>query len=168
MRYFFATVMAVTVIAGAASAQHRNRTENEALLGVVTQPAKAGVEVMHVLERSPAAKAKLKAGDVIALIGEERIKTNWDLDDALAKKKPGEAVEIGYIRGKKRTKTKARLIERDEYRGDFLDQRGRGATGFDAPPWYAYAWSNIGKGRPAPTRENTKGKVVVFHTFQSW
>jgi len=153
---------------GALPAQHRNRTENEALLGVVAEPHAKGVRVMHVLAESPAAKARLEEGDVIALLGTDRIESLWNLDDALAGKKPGEEVEIGYIRGRKRVKTKARLTAREDYDGDFLDRRRRGATGFDAPPWFAYAWANTSRRRPAPTRENTEGKVVVFHAFQSW
>ena len=38
----------------------------------------------------------------------------------------------------------------------------------EAPAWNIYAWENVKKGQEPPTRENTKGKVVVFHCFQSW
>ena len=47
-------------------------------------------------------------------------------------------------------------------------------TGFEAPDWYAYGWerhdadSNRSSAVDAPTRENTAGKVVVIHAFQSW
>ena len=162
------TALVIVVIVGAASAQHRNRTENKALLGVVTEPAKRGVRVMYVLKGSPAAKTKLKAGDVITRIGEVSIKTNAGLDDALAKQSPGSEVRVGYYRGKKRGTANARLVARRAYKGEFLKRRARGTTGFEAPPWFAYAWANTSKRRPAPTGENTKGKIVVFHTFQSW
>ena len=166
--------MTVIVLSAELSAQHRNRSQNLVLLGVVTEPVNRGLRIMHVLQKSPAAKAKLAVGDVITHIDERRVKTNWNLDDFLrheqdgVRRVPGERIDVRILRGKKKKTIEARLIARKKYKGDFLERRRTGTTGFDAPEWFAYAWNNTGKSRPAPTRENTSGKVVVFHTFQSW
>ena len=144
------------------------RTENKALLGVVTVEVKKKVVVAHVLPKSPAARAGLEKGDELLSIGRTRIERTDDVDAALKSAAPGDKVGIDYRRGKKKERATASLIERKKYKGDFLKPRRRGETGYEAPPWFAFAWANVAKGKEPPTLENTKGKVVVLHCFQSW
>ncbi|MCZ6787446.1 MAG: PDZ domain-containing protein, partial [Planctomycetota bacterium] len=141
------------------------------LLGVVTAPVpdknkQTKVVVLHVLKKSPAAKAGLDAGDEILSIAGKRVFKPQDVDAALKEYGGGEKVAIEYRRDKKKTATQAKLIERIDYRGDFLKRRRRGATKFKAPEWFVYAWAQAGK--EPPTLTTTKKKVVVIHCFQSW
>jgi predicted metalloprotease with PDZ domain len=153
-------------LAGAALAQAHHRTENRALLGIVTAPDEGFVRVLHVLDKSPAAKAGIEAGDEIQSIGGKEVGTPADVDAALAGYAGKEKVEIEYRRDKKAAKASAKLIERKKYKGKFLERRQRGATKFEAPEWFVYAWHQGGEA--PPTLENAKKKVIVIHCFQSW
>jgi len=167
IRYLVPSLLAAVVFAGAVLAQHRS--SNEALLGVVAAPAeKKGVAIARVLPKSPAAAAKMEAGDRILAIGKKEIGTPADVDAALAEREPGKPVAIVVVRDGKKRKVAPKLIARKEYEGEELERTRRGKTGFPAPAWHAWAWANVEKGEEPPTRENTKGKVVVFHCFQSW
>lgn len=174
-RFLIALLFGAVLTAPPAAAQSRHRHENKALLGVVTEPAGKGARIVHVLAKSPAARAGLAAGDVIVRIGDrkrgKKPLTPRGVDEALRDTKPDDAVEV-LIRRKKKPKPvqvelQVKLIARSAYKGDFLKPRARGATGFKAPEWFAYAWANVKKGKE-PTRAATKGKVVVIHAFQSW
>ncbi|MHC4471879.1 MAG: PDZ domain-containing protein [Planctomycetota bacterium] len=159
--------LALAVLTGAVLGQHRSA--NEALLGVVAvQKEKDRVVIAHVLAKSAAAAAKLQVGDEIRGIDGKEVTKPEDVDKALASKSPGEKVKLAVRREKKMVAVIAKLTERAKYKGDFLKRQRRGATGFAAPAWHVYAWDNVDEGREPPTRENTKGKVVVFHCFQSW
>ena len=151
-----------------AQSQNRHRQENRVLLGVVTGPHKKGVEVLHVLEKSPADKAGLKVGDVLTEVADAKLEQPMDLDDALRDVEPGAEVELVFKRKKKGLKAEAKVIERKKYKGDFLKQRARGATGYEAPEWFAYEWGNVAKREEPPTLASTEGKVVVIHAFQGW
>ena len=144
------------------------RERNDAMLGVVRVERDGKVFVAKVLPKSPAAKAGLEDGDQLLAIDGQDVASPADVDRALKGLREGEQIPVVYRRGKKKKKTvKAKLIERGDYREAFLKRRRRGETGFEAPAWHIYAWSNVKKGNE-PTRANTKGKVVVFHCFQSW
>jgi predicted metalloprotease with PDZ domain len=121
---------------------------------------------MHVLKKSPADKTGLEPGDELVSIADARITKPQDIDAALAPFQGTEKVEVVVRRKKKKETLTAKLVERGDYRGDFLKRQGRGRTGFQAPEWFVYAWAEAGK--EPPTRANTKGKVVVIHCYQSW
>ena len=70
---------------------------------------KQGVLITEVIEDSPAEKAGMKAGDVVIRFGDEKIKDNEDLVDAVHDGKPGDRVEITIIRDKKEMKVQAEL-----------------------------------------------------------
>ena len=149
-------------------AQMHRRWENRVLLGIVSAEVDGKVTIAHVLPDSPAAQAKLQPGDVLVSIHGKTIERAMDVDRALFPVEPGTTVVVKLKRKRKKVSVSVEVMARGEYRGDLLKRPARGATGFEAPPWYAYAWANVGKKEKPPTRENTKGKVVVFHTFQSW
>jgi len=158
-------------LAATVLAQGHHRKENRALLGIVavaapTKSKRPVIVIAHVLEKSPAAKAGLAKGDEILSIAGSRITKPEDVDSALAGFSGAEKVEVVYRREKQQATAKAKLMERADYRGDFLKRVARGRTGFKAPEWFVYAWARAGGA--APTRAGTKGKVVVIHCFQSW
>jgi len=138
---------------------------NPALLGVVAVEGEDGVEIAEVVKGSPAAAAGLAAGDLLLALDGRAVRRAADVDTALRGRKPGDEVRIQYRRKGKPAEAKARLAARGGI--EALRPRRTGETGFEAPPWHAYAWANLGKGK-APTRASTKGKVVIVHAFQSW
>lgn len=152
----------------APSQEHRHRRENKVLFGVVTQPVKGGLEVLHVLPKSPADKARIEVGDILTQIFKVKLDNPMHLDDALRDIEPGAKVDFKYKRKGKLHSGTAAVVERGKYKGDFLKPRAPSSTGFDAPEWYGYAWGNVGKQQEPPTRQNTKGKIVVIHAFQGW
>lgn len=61
-----------------------------------------GLLINNVRENSPAAKAGLKAGDIIIEVDGKEVKGNIDLLRAISEKKDGEAVNLTFIRDKNR------------------------------------------------------------------
>ena len=59
----------------------------------------AGVKFAEVRENSPAAKAGLKAGDLMVSFDGKPIRTLYDFTYALREKKPGDEVEVKVVRG---------------------------------------------------------------------
>src|SRR5205823_13920835 len=58
-----------------------------------------GVKFSDVRPGSPAAKAGLKAGDVLVQFGDKAIKNLYDFTDALRRSKVGDVVEVKVSRG---------------------------------------------------------------------
>jgi serine protease Do len=94
----------------------RWNAESTAFLGVTTErlsrrakdrlKIEAGVRVAEVSEGSPAEKAGLKEGDVITAIGDADVSTPEALSEIIGTKKPGEKIEVQYLRrGRTRTAT---------------------------------------------------------------
>ena len=73
-----------------------------------TESPEPGVVITGTRGGSPADKAGLTAGDRIVKFGEVTIKNLYDLTFALRKYKPGETVDVSYIRG---TETKTVKVE---------------------------------------------------------
>jgi membrane-associated protease RseP (regulator of RpoE activity) len=63
-------------------------------------PDGEGVLVRNVFEDSPAAKAGLKAGDVITSLDSERIRSASELREKLAAKKDAKSVKLGLLRNR--------------------------------------------------------------------
>ena len=139
---------------------------NTALLGVVATDGKDGASIACVLPDSPAGTAGLKKGDLIQQIGDVKVRKASDVDAAMKQAQPGRDVTIRFTRGKEAKTATARPVARQSYRSDALKPQTRGKIGFKAPDWHVASWSGV-KGNP-PSRETTKGKVVVIHAFQSW
>ena len=143
-----------------------SQEENTALLGIVAADGKEGASIEFVLPDSPAGTAGLKKGDLIQQIGDVKVQKASDVDAAMKQTQPGRDVTIRFTRGKETKTATARPIARKSYSSDGLKPQRRGKIGFKAPDWHAASWSGV-KGDP-PSRETTKGKVVVIHAFQSW
>lgn len=71
---------------------------NRAMLGVSTDNADGGARIAGVNEGSAAAKAGLKAGDVITRINDKDIDDPEDVTNAIRERKPGDKVTITYKR----------------------------------------------------------------------
>ena len=73
-----------------------------------------GIYVAKVLEESSAEEAGLKAGDVITAIDGKEMNKMADLQEYLAKKRPGDKVSVSYLRDKKKaSKTMTLKNEQD-------------------------------------------------------
>jgi len=83
---------------------------NRAMLGVTTEKADKGVEIQDITSKeSAAAKAGLKEGDVITKIDEKKIEDPDDLSAVVKSHKPGDKINITYLRDNKEQKTTAEL-----------------------------------------------------------
>lgn len=80
-----------------------------------------GVLVSEVVEGSPAAKAGLKAGDIITKVDDEDIENAGDLTTTIRSYKPESKVSISVIRDGKKKKLKATLGEAEQ---DYLYKFG--------------------------------------------
>ncbi|HEY6967848.1 MAG TPA: M28 family peptidase [Candidatus Angelobacter sp.] len=71
-----------------------------------------GVRFSDVRPGSPAAKAGLKAGDVLIQFGDKQIKNLYDFTDALRRSKVGDVVEVKVLRGQETISVSVKLEQR--------------------------------------------------------
>jgi serine protease Do len=71
----------------------------------------AGALIVDINETSPAAKAKLKIGDIITFVNETKIMHPEDLYTAIGKYKPSDKINLSYLRDKKSAKVTIVLEE---------------------------------------------------------
>ncbi|MFF5972488.1 S1C family serine protease [Streptomyces sp. NPDC012769] len=71
----------------------------------------AGVAVVEAAAGGAAAKAGLRAGDVITRVGDEPVTTTTSLAEALAPRKPGDKVTVVFTRGEREDKAEVTLGE---------------------------------------------------------
>ena len=71
-----------------------------------------GVKFSDVRPGSPAAKAGLKAGDVLVQFGDKSIKNLYDFTDALRRSKIGDVVEVKVLRGQETISATVTLEQR--------------------------------------------------------
>jgi putative serine protease PepD len=69
------------------------------VIGATVGDTRGGVELSTVEGGGPAERAGLRAGDVIARINEQQVRTSEELIVAIRTKRPGEAVVLDYSRG---------------------------------------------------------------------
>ena len=69
-----------------------------------------GVYVASVNEGSSADDAGIKAGDVIIAIGDREVKNSSELQELVARKRPGDQVSVTYMRGDSEKKVMATLM----------------------------------------------------------
>ena len=86
-------------------------TEPRAMLGVYTEKDEKGAKINQVMDDSPAEKAGLSKGDIITKAGEKDIADPSSLADAIGDLKPGDEVQIQYLRDNKQKKVKITLGE---------------------------------------------------------
>jgi S1-C subfamily serine protease len=95
-------------------AEPKKAAPENGFLGVGHIEHEKGARINTVQESSPAANAKLKAGDIIVAINDEKV-TSLTLGPAVKKHKAGSEITITYVRGDKRLTTKAKLVDRDAF-----------------------------------------------------
>jgi C-terminal processing protease CtpA/Prc len=71
-----------------------------------------GVKFSDVIPASPAAKAGLKAGDVLIQLGDKTIKNLYDFTDALRRSKVGDVVPVTVLRDGEELKVNVKLEQR--------------------------------------------------------
>ena len=71
-----------------------------------------GVKFADVRDASPAAKAGLKAGDILVEFAGKEIKNLYDFTYALRAHKPGETVKVTVLRGGERLSVNVTLEQR--------------------------------------------------------
>jgi C-terminal processing protease CtpA/Prc len=106
-------------------------------------PANVGVLVTHVESDLPAAKAGLRAGDVITEINGKKVDEPSDIIEAVADKDAGAQVKLTIVRDKKNVSLTATL---DKRRDDpFNVKPNIKIEGFEGGmnlPHEVFAWSN--------------------------
>lgn len=85
---------------------------NKAFLGVATEKAEKGLEVVEVVQGSAAAEAGLKIGDLIISIDQKELESTRALINSLRKKEIGDEVKISVLRKDESLELKAKLKAR--------------------------------------------------------
>ncbi|MGA5649669.1 S1C family serine protease [Streptomyces seoulensis] len=107
----------VRTVAGQIIATGKVTDSGRAAMGVTVRTVvddgyqPAGAAVVTVKQGGPAAKAGLKAGDVITRVGTSPVGTTTELAEVLAGKKPGDKVEVTYQRSGSRHTAQVTLGE---------------------------------------------------------
>ena len=86
-----------------------NEDANRAMLGVTPDDDDKGAKVTAVTPGSAAEKAGLKKGDVITRIGSQKIEEADDVSKVIRSHKPGDKVDITYLREGKEQKISTEL-----------------------------------------------------------
>lgn len=84
---------------------------NKAMLGVITEKSDQGVKIVNVTDESAAKKAGLKEGDIITTVEGKKIETPDELSGTLKDKKPGDKINITYLRDDKENTIAAALTK---------------------------------------------------------
>jgi serine protease Do len=93
----------------------RDRNQQpRALLGVNMKKTENGVQVIDITENSAAEKAGIKKEDIITAIDGKKMTTEMEITKTISGHKPGEQVEITYLRDGKEKKVTTTLGERKE------------------------------------------------------
>jgi serine protease Do len=83
--------------------------ENRAMLGVVTEGHDKGAEIQSVTKLSAAEKAGLRKKDIITKIDNREIESTDDVTEAIRAHKPGDKVDVSFLREGKEQKVTAEL-----------------------------------------------------------
>ena len=87
----------------------RSGTSTRAVLGVMTEKDAKGVKINTITKESGAEKAGLKEGDIITMINKTPVSTPEELSGTIQKQKPGDEIDVTYMRAGKTQKVKATL-----------------------------------------------------------
>jgi serine protease Do len=81
------------------------RHRDGARLGIVAAPVEGGVLVLEVEPESPAARASLRGQDVIVSLAGRQVADTTQIAEALKSIRPGQTVEVTFLREGRRGKT---------------------------------------------------------------
>jgi aminopeptidase YwaD len=107
--------LAVVRVAGPAMSPRREGSN--VYLGTIPDMSTGevpGLKLTGVRAGSPADKGGLKEGDIVVGLGGKEVKDLYTYSDALYAHKPGDEVEIAYLRGGKRETTRVTLGSRPQ------------------------------------------------------
>lgn len=82
---------------------------NRAMLGVTTDNNDKGAVILSITKESAASKIGLKEGDIITNVDGKKIATPDELTTAIRSHKPGDKVEVTYLRDNKEQKANTEL-----------------------------------------------------------
>ena len=88
--------------------------EEDAFFGVMIDPSIEGMELLNVVDGSPAQKAGLQGGDILHSINGQEIKSFEELTKILSQFSPGETIEIIFNRNQKSNKVKTKFVRRGD------------------------------------------------------
>ena len=123
---------------------------------------KNGVIISAVTPNQPAAKAGLKAGDIITTIDGKPVKDGDDLVAIVSIRKPGSAVDIGYLRNGQLMHASVSIADRDKMMaaisaaGDEGDEGENRAPGTISPAKLGITVQDLPQGAPA----NLHGVII--------
>ncbi len=83
--------------------------DNRPMLGVISEKADEGAKVQSITKESAAEKMGLKEGDIITKIDDKKVEGPDDLAEAIKTHKPGDKVNVTFLRNKKELKATGEL-----------------------------------------------------------
>jgi serine protease Do len=101
-------------VPGARGGVTMRKAEPRAFLGVSTEKNAKGAEVTEVIEESAALKAGLQKNDIITSVNGVKVSDSETLLEAVRKCKPGQQVDVAFLREGKEKKVKATLGKTDD------------------------------------------------------
>ncbi len=90
------------------------KSEPKAMLGVYTEKDERGAKIAGIIDDSPAEKAGLKKGDIITKVNDKTVTDPSALSEIIGKMKPGDKVDITYLRDNSEKKISIELGERKD------------------------------------------------------
>lgn len=120
-----------------------------------------GVRVGEVIEESPAAKAGLRAGDVLLEIDGKDASDPEKLVKRIGKTPAGTEVTVRFLREGKPESLRVVL-------GGPPARPQAGIEGKQASSWEVKEWKNLPEGKATLDLPDLAGKVVYLYCFQAW
>ena len=137
---------------------------NHAMLGVTTEKVAEGAKVNEVTPESAAEKMGLKKGDIIQKINETKIEDPDMLSKAIRSHKPGDKVQVTFLREGKVQTEKAELTKwKSSFKFDMPDLDIKMPKFDVAPrvvPGYNYTWSGGSPRLGLSVQDTDDGKGV--------
>jgi serine protease Do len=129
-------------------------------MGMAFQP---GARITMVEGGSPAARAGLRANDVIIEVGGRRLESQSRLTLAVATRRPGESVKVGVLRGGKRVEVDVKLGDAIANQGgEFFGVRIQALSGNEAEELGAPGLKVVGVDARGPASGSLQeGDVIV-------
>lgn len=90
------------------------KAEPKAMLGVYTEKNEKGAKIAGIIDNSPAEKTGLQKGDIITKVNNTTITDASALSEIIGEMKPGDKVDITYIRDNSEKKISIQLGERKD------------------------------------------------------
>lgn len=117
--------------------RERNAPTSSGFMGVTLGEGEPGPKVEEVKEDSAAAKAGIKAGDIILEVRGSKVATAEEMIRSLSRTRPGDIVKLKYLRDGKETAVEVTLAKRPPLggnpRGQIQNSMGGALSHFKGP-----------------------------------